>query len=173
MYIEHISVDAIASRMTHAQDTPHNKVPLKEQEVTYNNCLLKLALDHGMSPNVDWGNGLFSSLYSLCILDSNVQAVRVLIEYGLDVNAGDGIYIRIAAQEGRENVLQALILAGGDVNLGKAPNLAIIRAAGCGSARSVQIILQAGAKVSRRVLDYIGTDEKEKFTLLHNFLNKQ
>ena len=74
------------------------------------------------------------------------SAVKVLIEAGADVTAGDNWAIRWASYRGYTDIVKLLIEAGADVTAGN--NWAIRYANGAGHTGVVKLLIDAGADVT-------------------------
>jgi ankyrin repeat protein len=79
---------------------------------------LRFLLDHGADPELRFGEGGRTMLFTAAAFDSE-PAIRLLIERGADVNArdeGGRTALHLAAYEGRPRAAAALLAAGAEVN---------------------------------------------------------
>lgn len=93
---------------------------------------------------------LVSDLFEV-ITDGNLDKIRELIACGVDVNASnewDVNSVNFAASIGRFNIVNILLQAGANPNLGEVGSPALLNAAGFGDPEAVEALIKAGANVN-------------------------
>lgn len=117
-----------------------------------NTAILYLLLEHGADPNSDKGMGCVVPPLQVAAEGVKTPAVRLLLEYGANVNALGGMYgtaLQAACHYGYEPTVRVLLEAGADVNLkGGYHGDALQAAARYGRVQLVQMLLDAGADPS-------------------------
>lgn len=85
-----------------------------------------------------------------CAKSDQPEFVRVLVQEGADPNSGSfRTPLQWALMTGKEDVVQALVESGADVNFGNPPPITI--AASMGRTRSVKLLVDHGVDVSAQV----------------------
>lgn len=98
--------------------------------------------------------------------------VNILIQAGANVNSTSGYPVICAAWNGFDVILEQLIEAGADVNVNHHGKTPVVYALEYGTARSVDILLQAGAVlpcIAEHIVrkSYVDRDEKIRILLTH------
>ena len=133
--------------------TPDNNMPMGVAIATGNTDIARYILERADAKNrPGFANGMEGSGPDVAATQRNVPMIRLLAEYGADMNGRNGAALLKAVEQGDPASVRALIVAGADVNL--RPEM-LANAVNSGNPEILQAMIEGGADVSKINMDVI------------------